>query len=163
MKQMNKIDWSDHKPIHFIFNKAGWIVNWFSNMTECNLEFPEYPGIVFRSVENYYQAMKTDNIDQIKVIAQLEPHYVKKIGKLFLLIENWDDIKPDIMKKALRMKFSQEIWQRKLLQTGILPIIEWNNWGDSYWGVPVKDCKGHNILGIFLMDIRNEIKTNQTK
>lgn len=46
-------------------------------------------------------------------------------------------------------------------------IVEWNNWGDTYWGaiatltkdgtiVPVEPRKGLNNLGKLLMKIRDE-------
>ena len=64
------------------------------------------------------------------------------------------------MFQALIKKFSHEPFKTELLNTGDSVIIEWNNWGDTTWGVDCDTCIGHNMLGKQLMIIRDILKCN---
>lgn len=132
-----------------------WIKNWFSNM----LPFDEplvYEGIKYRTVENFYQAMKFYHLDDRQFVANLNPYAAKKFAK-GKAPDFWKDVKLGIMLRALRHKFAQGTsWHKKLMATGDEPIIEWNNWNDLYWGVDVQSSRGYNHLGKLLMKIREE-------
>ncbi len=139
------------------FEKRGnWIHNWFSNMlpAEIWIDGKKYP-----STENYYQSMKTlDPVQQDAVIAAT-PNKSKKMGRLVTKRPDWELVKYEVMKTALRAKFNIPEWRDKLLATGEEMIIEWNNWGDRTWGVSVTDNLGDNLLGQALMEIRGELTT----
>lgn len=154
MSNMKMKNWSKYRPEEFKYI-GGWIRNWFSNF---QLSPIEIDGVRWPSVENYYQAMKTtDSFIQFQ-ISQMTPAQAKKVGRSLVIRPNWDEMKFDVMKKALKHKFLQDEWMDKLLNTGDDMIIEWNNWNDKIWGVSVKDNMGMNMLGIALMEIREEIK-----
>lgn len=149
-------DWSEYKPEKFPLRQNGrWVDNWFSNMVPCKIIVD---GEEYNSVENYYQAMKTLDKDLQCKIAKLSPAESKKIGNQIDLRSDWDDVCYEYMKKGLCAKFKDiPEWGGKLLATGNDMIIEWNNWGDKKWGVTIDDCKGKNLLGKALMEIRLEI------
>ena len=147
-------NWSKYKPDSFeIVN--GWIRNWFSNMVISPMIID---GIVYNSVENYFQSHKSLDRDERIRIASLLPSISKKEGRKLKLREDWEEVKYEVMKTALRVKFNSKYWKDELLSTGDSIIIEWNNWNDKIWGVPINNCIGENLLGKALMEIREELK-----
>lgn len=136
-----------------------YIINWFSNMQPFDKPF-EYKGIEFRTPEHLYQSMKFENkLDKVK-IASLNPYAGKKEAHKMKSKQrgNWEDIKIEVMERALRYKFNKDSsWGTKLRST-TEDIVELNNWGDVFWGEDIFTNKGKNILGILLMDIRNDIQ-----
>lgn len=69
---------------------------------------------------------------------------------------DWDQVKDDIMYKALHAKFTQNAHLLEvLLGTGDKEIIEASP-RDAYWGWG-KDQKGVNMLGKLLMKLRDEL------
>jgi len=137
--------------------KNRWVFNWFSNMIPCDIEID---GKLYKSTENYYQAMKTTNEEDHNIIASLSPEQSKARIRKFSIREDWDDIKVNVMQSALEVKFSQPEWKERLLATSREPIVEWNNWNDKFWGVSIKDNLGKNKLGSLLMEIRQNYKLN---
>jgi ribA/ribD-fused uncharacterized protein len=144
-----------------------WIRNWFSNFTPCKPFIAE--GITYYTVENFFQAMKTTNIKERRIIAALSPseakRYCSKRNKHFKLRSNWEQIKIKVMEFGLRKKFIPGTDDYdKLLATGKEEIVEWNNWHDNIWGSCVcEKCNkgGANDLGRLLMKIRDEFVIKQ--
>lgn len=131
-----------------------WIKNWFSNMLPNDEPFV-YQGITFTCVENFYQAMKTLDVNERRKIANMNSFQAKRYIRLLPLRPDWENIKVDVMCYALRIKFAEgTTWYQKLMDTGEEEIVEWNNWGDTFWGVDVRTNKGENHLGRLLMEIR---------
>lgn len=118
----------------------------------------------FLTVEHFYQAMKSDDGDIIKSIADLlTPGQAKKKGRIIQLRPDWEEIKQDIMFAGLWMKFSQNSHLKfKLLATTNTILIEGNWWHDQYWGICYcNSCKGSkqlNKLGQLLMRVRDIFK-----
>lgn len=113
------------------------------------------------TVEHYFQAMKFPNDPerQERIRRADNPKLAKKIAweKDARIRSDWDNIRSDIMLKALRAKFTQHPeLQRDLLDTGSEELIEHTR-NDSYWG-DGGDGVGQNKLGQLLMQIRNELK-----
>jgi ribA/ribD-fused uncharacterized protein len=103
---------------------------------------------------------------QASIRNQWSPHAAKKKAEQmaavgdgpFARLENWDEVKHDIMKSIIREKIRQhEFVQEKLLATGDRHIIEVSP-VDSYWGWG-PDRKGENHLGHIWMELREELKT----
>ena len=73
-------------------------------------------------------------------------------------LENWIDIRYDIMNDCLIQKYKQEPYRTKLLMTGNQHIEEGNAWGDVFWGVDIQTREGLNILGELIMEIRDDLR-----
>ena len=70
---------------------------------------------------------------------------------------DWENAKDDVMLKALRVKFSENMGLRtQLLATGDRTLIEHTS-NDSYWG-DGGDGTGQNKLGQLLMKVRRELR-----
>lgn len=126
--------------------------DWLSNFKSCEIE---YEGMIFPSVENAYQAAKTNKVNR-HLFLTCGPGKAKSIGREVPLLNNWDNIKVDVMRALVKQKFYQhEDLKAKLFETGDAELIEGNWWGDTFWGV----CrgKGSNVLGKLLMEVRKEL------
>jgi ribA/ribD-fused uncharacterized protein len=114
-------------------------------------------GIKYNSVENFFQAQKTLDPEERKRIAGMSPVEAKRAGRKVSLRKDWNDIRLEIMKTGLRMKFSDPFLRKLLLNTGSSMLIEGNNYGDRFWG-KVNDI-GSNHLGELLMSVRADISS----
>lgn len=74
----------------------------------------------------------------MKIAQATKPAKAKKIGRHVNLRKDWEEIKLQVMEKALRLKFQDPILREKLIATGDEELVEGNEWGDRYWGV----CNG---------------------
>ena len=75
----------------------------------------------------------------------------------FGLREDWEEVKDNVMRKAVYAKFSQNIELKNiLLDTDSEYIVE-NTSNDYYWGCGINGS-GKNMLGIILMEIRDKLK-----
>ena len=126
-------------------------------------EIIDNDGRKYKTVEHYYQAQKTlDLNDQEKIRNSPSPGIAKKLGRKVVMRNDWDKVKIFIMEKALRMKFNQNLeLKKKLIETNGYELIEGNWWHDTYWGVC--NGKGQNHLGQLLMKLRNEYILGLTK
>lgn len=119
-------------------------------------------GKKWRTVEHYYQAMKTKDIKlQEKIRSLKHPGEAKKYGRKIELRHNWEKVKNKIMREALKAKFNQnKNLQKLLLKTYPDYLIEGNYWHDNTWGIcyckKCENIKGENRLGKLLMKIRND-------
>ena len=116
-------------------------------------------SLVYPTVEHAFQAAKTEYIKEKATIAAAKtPGKAKRLGRKVTLIPDWDTRKFGIMLQLVRRKFENKKLRQRLLQTGDRPLLEGNNWGDTFWGV----CKGRgkNNLGKILEQIRQEIKND---
>jgi ribA/ribD-fused uncharacterized protein len=117
--------------------------------------------IKYPSLENAFQAEKTNSLDERTEISKMKPLKARAYGKRIRLGKNslidWDEKKLAIMEDLIRQKFSENSELRELLiSTGDEYIEEGNYWGDTFWGT----CggKGKNHLGKILMKVRRECK-----
>lgn len=114
-------------------------------------------GVVFPTMEHYFQAMKaTNQEDLLEITKAPTPGKAKRLGRKVKIRSDWEYIKKDIMLEGLRKKFAIPELKQKLLDTGDAYLEEGNTWGDCYWGV----CNGtgENNLGKLLMRVREEIR-----
>jgi N-glycosidase YbiA len=117
-----------------------------------------YLGRYWPTSEHAYQAAKTLDEEERDIIAQCAtPGMAKRAGKRVTLRPDWDDIKIDVMREILRVKFQEPVLRAKLLATGMAELIEGNFHDDTFWGqCPLGD--GLNWLGRLLMELRAEIR-----
>lgn len=123
-----------------------------SNMYPCTIE---YNGIVYTSVEAAFQAQKEPKRAKEFATPQMDGYKAKKLGRHVNLRPDWDNIKLDIMKDILKIKFSNPDLA-KMLKSVNEPIVEHNTWNDTYWGVC--NDRGENHLGKLLTDIKNSLQ-----
>lgn len=124
-----------------------------SNFYPCDII---YEGEVYASVEHAYQAAKTKDPFERKVIQRQEtPGRAKREGQHVTLAKGWDSAKVLVMEDLLRQKFNYPSLREKLYNTKGHDLIEGNDWGDTFWGEV--DGVGQNHLGKLLMKIREKL------
>ena len=137
-----------------VINRFNGEYAFLSNFVNCKVIYNEN---IYPTVEHAFQAAKCLDISIQKSFTTLvTPRDAKKLGKQVPLRPDWEQVKDDIMKDLLTQKFSQEPFKSQLLATGNAKLIEGNTWNDTYWGVC--NGKGLNMLGILLMEVRDELR-----
>lgn len=146
------------------YDEKDRIKNWFSNMLPLDEPFV-YDGITYRTSENFYQAMKMPkNRNDLRAeIAAMNPFKAKlavRDKKKYPWRFDWTkELSLKVMRYILCVKFGRgTTWAEKLLATGDEQIVEFNNWGDEFWGWDIRTEKGENHLGKILMEIREGLR-----
>ncbi|MCM3003597.1 NADAR family protein [Priestia koreensis] len=141
------------------FYKIGDEYGCFSNFSPHGFELD---GQFWKTSEHYFQAKKfsgTEYEEQIRL--SLSPMEAAKMGhdRSKPLRKDWEDIKDEVMRKAVLKKFTTHMdIQKVLLSTEDKVIIEKTS-NDYYWGCG-KDGSGKNMLGIILMEVRELLRKN---
>ena len=116
--------------------------------------------MVWRTSEHYFQAQKfVRDEDRLAILQQPSPMIAARIGRdrSRPLRPDWDAVKDEVMRKALRAKFGQHASLRELLlSTGDAELVE-HTANDSYWA-DGGDGTGKNVLGQLLMQLRDELR-----
>jgi N-glycosidase YbiA len=120
----------------------------------------ELDGAWWPTVEHYFQAQKFPGTEQAEKIRLAEkPAIAKRMGRSrkHVLRPDWEEVKDDVMRRAVRQKFESHPELRELLlATGDEELIE-NAPGDYYWGCG-KTGTGRNMLGKILMEVRTSLR-----
>ena len=141
-----------------------WFKEHFSNFNE--MEKPiDFHGVKCYTVEAYYQACKASSIDEGRIIAVLPPGKAKRAGRVASIREDWPEIKVEVMTRALRHKYTSGTRAAEfLVQSHPRKLVETNYWHDNIWGdctcSKCRSIQGTNLLGVFLMAIREELMGN---
>ena len=119
------------------------------------------------TVEHYFQAAKAaEPLDFLKIAAADTPGQAKRLGRKCKLRADWEEKKIDVMRQALKLKFADPTLKAKLIATGDEELVEGNRWCDNFWGachcLKCQDKVGQNNLGKLLMELREEIKKEET-
>lgn len=122
----------------------------------------EVDGITYPTVEHFFQAMKSKDVEgRKKIAAAPTPGKAKRLGRTIELRKDWEEIKVAVMKFGLAQKFRIPELREKLLATGNEELIEGNFWHDNTWGnclcADCQDIPGRNMLGMLLMELRTKI------
>ncbi len=134
----------------------------FSNFSPHGFELD---GVWWSTSEHYFQAQKfigTPDFDQIRQVKT--PKDAARMGRERKrpLRKDWEQVKDDIMRKAVRRKFETHADIREvLLSTGNDLIVE-NSPTDYYWGCGA-DGTGKNQLGLILIEVREILHSTHTK
>ncbi len=108
------------------------------------------------SVEHLYQACKAKvQPAQDAILTSLTAGSAKKKGRQCTMRDGWDEMKDDVMLDLLRLKFTVPALRTALMSTEDAYIEEGNTWGDVYWGR--YRGRGKNMLGVLIMQVRQEI------
>lgn len=126
--------------------------------------FAPYPvkiyGVEWPTSEHFYQASKFIYdpawMEAIRIV--IRPYDAWRMGRSpeHVRRADWDEVKDDVMLRAVRAKFSQHRDVRSaLLATGEAILVEHSR-HDTYWG-DSGDGSGRNRLGQLLMQVRDEL------
>ncbi len=117
-------------------------------------------GVEWPTAEHYFQAQKFQDESLRRLIRETVSHMeVKKLGNRrdYPLRENWEQVKDDVMRTAVRAKVMQhEEVRATLSDTGNAVLCE-HTVNDSYWA-DGGDGSGRNMLGRILMEVREELR-----
>jgi len=142
--------YADDKIINGFCNEYQFLSNYYPSKLIKN-------GLTFNSVEAAYQASKF-NIKFQKLFTNLSPDDSKMLSKSLDYDEKaFSKISVEIMWQLLVAKFSDPTMKQKLKATGNRQLVEFNTWGDTFWGQCFEngEITGKNTLGKLLMDIRS--------
>jgi ribA/ribD-fused uncharacterized protein len=124
--------------------------------------FSKHPVVIdgkrYETTEHYYQAMKATNDDDHEAVRTAKgPKKSKETAYAIALRPDWEDVKYDVMKTALRHKAEQyEFIKQRLIDSGEEELAE-DSPKDWIWGLGA-DGTGQNLLGKAWMEIRQEIQ-----
>lgn len=114
--------------------------------------------------EHYFQGQKFENAaDREAIRREPSPMEAANMGRdrRRKLRRDWESVKENVMRHAVRAKFTQHDDLRALLlSTGDRELIEHTH-NDRYWG-DGGDGSGRNRLGAILMEIRAELRAAET-
>ena len=117
-------------------------------------------SVTWPTSEHYFQAQKFAGTPFVaEVRAQPTPMLAAQMGRRRDLPfrADWDAVKDDVMRAALRAKFTQHPELRALLlETGDAELIEHTR-NDSYWA-DGGDGSGRNRLGELMMELRGTLR-----
>jgi ribA/ribD-fused uncharacterized protein len=120
-------------------------------------------GHTWPTTEHYFQAQKfagTEHEEAIRLAKS--PMIAARMGRSRErpLRSGWENVKDDIMREALRAKFTQHAELRSLLlSTGDAELVEHTK-KDDYWG-DGSGGTGKNRLGQLLMELRGQLRAER--
>lgn len=141
--------------IHFYSTKGEY--GCFSNFSAHRVHLK---GRNWPTTEHYFQAQKFAGTPHEQELGLAKsPMIVARMGRdrKRPLRRDWESVKDNIMREAVRAKFTQHDDLREiLLGTGEAKLVE-HTANDSYWA-DGGDGSGRNKLGIILMEVREELR-----
>lgn len=129
-----------------------------SNFYTCNIKYYE---LSYSSVENAYQASKT-NLESIRrAFMYIPPEEAKRLGRKINLRKDWEEIRLYVMADLLKIKFTQAPECNVLHSLQGYELIEGNHWHDNFWGnctcPKCEEIEGQNHLGKLLMKLAPQL------
>lgn len=132
---------------------------WLSNFERCDIH---YKGLNYKSVESAWQAQRAEDSKVKYIFTRLESREAKHLGSSLISSDEWEKHKYEYLKEILNYKFHLHQFKWKLIDTGEMKLINTNHWGDTVLGIDASTGKGENLLGKFIMEIRENLK-NEVK
>lgn len=117
-------------------------------------------GKLWPTVEHYFQAQKFPGSDHEEAIRlESSPMIAARMGRdrSKPLRSDWEQVKDDVMKRALLAKFTQHATLRDQLTSTQDAVLVEHTKNDSYWG-DGGDGSGLNKLGMMLMEVRATLR-----
>ena len=151
---------SQQGPIHFYNRDEPYYE--FTNFAMYTVQID---GSTWPTTEHYFQAQKFVGTPYAQAICHLATpreafDFTRKPEVHFWRRSDWEQVKEDIMKKALLAKFTQHNDLRlSLLGTRNRKLVEHTS-NDNYWG-DGGDGSGKNRLGYLLMSVREELRSSR--
>jgi ribA/ribD-fused uncharacterized protein len=147
------------EPVKFYRQGDNW--GEFSNFSPHPIELD---GSTWPTSEHYFQAQKFADLAVRERVRQASgPGDAARLGRrLPGLRADWEEVKEDVMRAALRAKFEQHPrLGRLLLSTGDRDIVEHTR-NDAYWA-DGGDGSGRNRLGVLLMELRAQLRAESAQ
>jgi N-glycosidase YbiA len=141
----------------YFYSVRGAEFGCFSNFSPHGFELD---GLYWPTSEHYFQAQKFAGTKHVEEVRRAHtPKLAANMGRERSrpLRSDWEQVKDDLMRAAVRRKFETHAEIRAvLLGTGDEQIVEAAP-GDYYWGCGA-DGSGKNMLGIILMEVRETLR-----
>jgi predicted NAD-dependent protein-ADP-ribosyltransferase YbiA (DUF1768 family) len=160
----------DKKNVVISFTKVDMHYGWLGNMSPFKVNYKEKEWL---TIEALFQSLRFDD-DEIKEIIRNEksPMGAKMKAKSFknkLVVVSMSEKDVENMKMCVRLKVEQnKILKEKLLKTKEFEIIEdigsRNGERHLFWGAKKINGEwiGNNMMGRIWMEIREELKKEET-
>ena len=142
------------------------VINFYTTSDEFGFfsNFAPYPiklkGKIWPTSEHYFQAQKFAGTEHAEAIRQTRsPMIAARMGRdrKKPVRRDWEAVKEDVMREAVRAKFTQHPELLSLLlATGDAQLVE-HTTKDSYWA-DGGDGSGKNMLGQILMQLRDQLR-----
>jgi ribA/ribD-fused uncharacterized protein len=147
------------------FYRANDSYGFLSNLYRLN-PFLFFEDRYYETSEAAYQFGKpADMLVAEWIVSAPKPHLIAAAAHALLVYDvrkDWQKIKVSRMKAVLTAKFTQNDELRQmLLSTGDAKLIETSN-TDAFWGCGKKG-DGKNMLGVLLMEVREELRRQACK
>ena len=129
----------------------------FSNFAAFGIEMD---GKWWPTVEHYFQAQKFSNeAYREKIRKTLAPKAAANLGRSRKLPirPDWEEVKEEIMRAAVRQKFQTHEKLRQLLLSTEDAVLVENSPNDYFWGGG-QNGTGENRLGQILMQVRSLLR-----
>ncbi len=119
-------------------------------------------NIYYMTAEHAFQAHRVLSPKKREIVAlSPTPEQARLLGQRLPLRDDWEEVKDEVMRKILEVKFSSNQLRPALIQLADRQIINSNTSHDQYWG----DCTchshesvpGENRLGKMLMSLRDDL------
>ena len=123
-----------------------------------------YDDVIYPTNEHFFQAMKTLSQEERRQIAEAKtPGVAKHMGRRVQLREDWEEVKEDVMRLGVELKFrAHQGLAERLINTGDEELVEGTLWHDNEWGnctcPKCQNIPGKNKLGKILMERRDILK-----
>lgn len=115
--------------------------------------------------EHYFQGQKFQDTGHREEVRRAKtPMIAARLGRdrKKKLRRDWESVKGNVMREAVLAKFSQHDELRNvLLATGEAKLVE-HTTNDAYWG-DGGDGSGKNMLGRILMEVREQLRQQETE
>lgn len=162
-------------PIIF-FYKTWDLYGSFSNFSPHPIRLPDENGehVTWSSVEHYYQAHKFVGSSNPNASSYVEaihmaksPEEAARMGRNLqrkhpdMVRSDWDNVKTEVMYKALKCKFSSYPHLNSMLMSTVGSVLVEASPHDYFWGGG-RDGEGLNYLGRLLMKLRSEFLGDDT-
>jgi hypothetical protein len=123
--------------------------------SKITMRMPDGKQHTFLNAEAAFQAQKSSDPDVIAEFENMRGAQAKRRGRTVKIedLKKWNAERVDIMTEIVRQKFEQNPELLQKLRSIEGPIVEDNEWNDTFWGVC--NGKGENHLGKILMVVRD--------
>lgn len=129
----------------------------FSNFSAHGFMLDE---LYWATSEHYFQAQKFVGTPYLDKVRQTKtPKDAANMGRdrSLPLRSDWEQVKDDVMRKAVLQKFGTHADIREILLATVEEVLVENSPIDYYWGC-CKDGSGKNKLGQILMEVREILR-----